>query len=241
RTIEVKRRIPEQTPEQVDRAPTCNFDPMAIVSISAICAVDPIEPKDDNRDNFALRKFLFSTPGTEALNDLSQKYLREVAMRVLALQKTGFAALLTASLAVPEFAAAQTATTDIGTLDQETAEKAFPAKPPYSPYAGRNFPTRPFFGDTHLHTSFSMDAGAFGARLGPKDAYRFAKGEEVVASSGQRAKLSRPLDFLVVSDHSDGMGFFPQLMSADPVLMATPQGRKWYDEINSGKGAQAAV
>jgi hypothetical protein len=86
-----------------------------------------------------------------------------------------------------------------------------------------------------------MDAGAFGARLGPKDAYRFAKGEEVIASSGQRARLSRPLDFLVVSDHSDGMGFFPQLVGGDPALLATPQGRKWYDEINSGKGAQAAV
>jgi hypothetical protein len=72
--------------------------------------------------------------------------------------------------------AAQNETTDVGTLDQEAAEKAFPAKPPYSPYAGRNFPTRPYFGDTHLHTSYSMDAGAFGARLGPKDAYRFAKG-----------------------------------------------------------------
>ena len=68
---------------------------------------------------------------------------------------------------------------------------------------------RPFFGDTHLHTSFSMDAGAFGARLGAEDAYRFARGEEVMASSGQRAKLSRPLDFLVVADHSDNMGFFP--------------------------------
>ena len=76
---------------------------------------------------------------------------------------------------------AQDVTTDIGTLDKATAEKVFPAKPPYSPYAGRNFPTRPYFGDTHTHTSFSMDAGAFGARLGPKDAYRFAKGEEVVA------------------------------------------------------------
>ena len=92
--------------------------------------------------------------------------------------------------------AAQDAITDVGTLDREAADKAFPAQPPYSPYAGRNFPTRPFFGDTHTHTSYSMDAGAFGARLGPKDAYRFAKGEEVIASSGQRAKLSRPLDFL---------------------------------------------
>ena len=91
--------------------------------------------------------------------------------------------------------AAEDQTTDIGTLDKEAAEKAFPTKPPYSPYAGRNFPTRPYFGDTHLHTSYSMDAGAFGARLGPKDAYRFAKGEEVIASSGQRAKLSRPLSW----------------------------------------------
>src|SRR3984957_15377599 len=170
-------------------------------------------------------------------------------MTMLILQQTSFTVMLTASLAatlaanfsVPAFAADPAVTIDIGTLDQETAEKAFPAKPPYSPYAGRNFPTRPFFGDTHLHTSFSMDAGAFGARLGPKDAYRFAKGEEVIASSGQRAKLSRPLDFLVVTDHSDGMGFFPQLMGGDPNLLATTQGRKWFDEINSGKGAQAAV
>src|SRR3569832_1614076 len=122
-------------------------------------------------------------------------------------------------------------TTDIGTLDAESAADAFPAKAkdaqgPYSPHAERDFPTRPFFGDTHTHTSFSMDAGAFGCRLGPADAYRCGKGEEVTASSGQHAKLSRPLDFLVVTDHSDGFGFFPQLMSGDPALLATPQGRK---------------
>ena len=122
-----------------------------------------------------------------------------------------------AGFALPVFAAEQPIT-DVGTLDETSAKEAFPAKPPYSPYAGRNFPTRPFFGDTHLHTSFSMDAGAFGCRLAPQDAYRFAKGEEVTASSGQRVKLSRPLDFLVVSDHSDGFGFFPQLMSGDPAL-----------------------
>ncbi|HSE13674.1 MAG TPA: DUF3604 domain-containing protein [Rudaea sp.] len=130
---------------------------------------------------------------------------------------------------------------DIGQADQATLEKAYPTKPAYSPYAGRDFPTRPFFGDTHLHTSFSMDAGAFGARLGPRDAYRFARGEEVTSSTGQPAKLSRPLDFLVVSDHSDGFGFFPQLMSGDPQLLATPQGRKWYDLIQSGHGAEAAL
>src|SRR4051812_44843078 len=153
-------------------------------------------------------------------------------------------ALLANAFAVSLVVTAATAedlTTDIGTLDKATAEKVFPAKPPYSPYAGRNFPTRPYFGDTHTHTSFSMDAGAFGARLGPKDAYRFAKGEEVMASSGQRAKLSRPLDFLVVADHSDGMGFFPQLLSGDPKTLSYPQARKWYDMIQSGKGTEAAL
>ncbi len=130
---------------------------------------------------------------------------------------------------------------DTGTLDKAAADKAYPAKPPYSPYAGRNFPTRPLFGDTHLHTSFSMDAGAFGARLTPRDAYRFARGEEITASSGQPAKLSRPLDFLVVADHSDGMGFFPLLLAGDPQILADSQGRKWSEMIHSGQGEQAAL
>jgi hypothetical protein len=150
------------------------------------------------------------------------------------------AGLLTVGVAVPAFAQHQT-TTDAGGLDKETASKAFPAKPPYSPYAGRNFPTRPLFGDTHLHTLFSMDAGAFGARLGPADAYRFAKGEEITASSGQLVKLSRPLDFLVVADHSDNMGFFPDLLAGKPDVLADPTGRRWFDMVQSGKGADAAV
>jgi hypothetical protein len=123
---------------------------------------------------------------------------------------------------------------------KESIERAFP-KPPYSPYADRNYPTRPLFGDTHLHTSFSMDAGAFGARLSPRDAYRFARGEAVTASSGQPAKLSRPLDFLVVADHSDNMGFFPDLLAGKPELLADPTGRKWYDMVKSGQGAEAAI
>jgi hypothetical protein len=145
---------------------------------------------------------------------------------------------LAGCFAVHAFAADQT---DIGSADKTRLEKVFPSKPGYSPYAGRSFPTLPLFGDTHLHTSFSMDAGAFGARLTPKDAYRFARGEEVTSNTGQPVRLSRALDFLVVADHSDGMGFFPLLMSGDPELLATPQGRKWYDDIRGGKGAEAAI
>ena len=130
---------------------------------------------------------------------------------------------------------------DIGSADKSDLEKVHPTKPPYSPYADRNFPTRPYFGDTHLHTAYSMDAGAFGARLGPRDAYRFARGEQVTSNTGQPVKLSRPLDFLVVADHSDGMGFFPLLLSGDPAVLADPQGRKWHDMIQSGQGAAAAI
>ncbi len=116
-----------------------------------------------------------------------------------------------------------------------------PEQPPYSPYANRAEPTRPFFGDTHLHTSFSMDAGAFGARLGPRDAYRFARGEQVTSSTGQPVRLARPLDFLVVADHSDGFGFFPMILGGAPEVLADAQGRKWHDMIQSGRGAEAAV
>jgi hypothetical protein len=125
----------------------------------------------------------------------------------------------------------------------ETLEGAFPEHRHYSPYVGRNFPTEVFWGDTHLHTGMSMDAGAFGARLMPDDAYRFAKGGELTSSTGLQAKLSRPLDFLVVADHSDNMGFFPKLHGGDPAMLADPTGRRWYDMVMAGgqQGVAAAV
>jgi hypothetical protein len=153
---------------------------------------------------------------------------------------TAIGLVLGAILALPLVAAAQESG-DAGALTKEAAAKVFAAKPLYSPYAGRNFPTRPLFGDTHLHTAASFDAGAFGARLGPRDAYRFARGEEIMASSGQPAKLSRPLDFLVVADHSDNMGFFPDFFAGKPELLADPTGRRWYDMLKSGEGAKAAM
>ncbi len=112
---------------------------------------------------------------------------------------------------------------------------------PYSPYAGGAIPNKVFWGDTHLHTAFSMDAGAFGNRLGLEEAYQFARGEEVRSSSGGRAKLARPLDFLVVADHSDNMGFFPDLFAANPQIMSDPKGKEWYNKIQEGKGMEVAM
>jgi len=124
---------------------------------------------------------------------------------------------------------------------QQDLQKVFPKKHPYSPYADRHFPERVYWGDTHLHTSFSFDAGTFGCRLTPEDAYRFAKGQEVTTSSGQRVRLARPLDFLVVADHSDGFGFFPLVFKGDPSITADPTGRRWNEMIHNGQGADAAI
>ena len=125
----------------------------------------------------------------------------------------------------------------------ESLEGAFPAQKHYSPYAGRNFPDQVYWGDTHLHTGMSMDAGAFGARLGPEDAYRFARGEELTSSTGLQVRLGRPLDFLVVADHSDNMGFFPRLYAGDPGMLADPTGKRWYEMIQAGgqQGVQVAI
>jgi Protein of unknown function (DUF3604) len=106
-------------------------------------------------------------------------------------------------------------------------------KTEYSPYAGRNFPTRVLWGDTHPHTAVSVDAGTM-CRIGQEDAFRFARGEEISTTWGLRAKLSRPLDFLVISDHAEMYGLMPQLLSGDPEVLSTEKGKKWYDELKSG-------
>ncbi len=109
----------------------------------------------------------------------------------------------------------------------------------YSPYAGRNFPTKVFWGDTHLHTNNSLDARAAGVTLSPEDAYRFARGEEVTASYGERLRLSRPLDWLVVTDHSDAMGVMKEVVAGNPDLMRDPVLRDWHERII--QGGQTAI
>ncbi|CUH48776.1 DUF3604 domain-containing protein [Ruegeria atlantica] len=130
---------------------------------------------------------------------------------------------------------------DAGAISKDRLAGVVSKEPDYSPWAGRNYPTKPLWGDTHLHSGASFDAGAAGATVGPRDAYRLARGEEITSSTGQQVRLSRPLDFLVVADHSDNMGFMPDLLSGKPEILANPKGRKWYDLIKSGKGDEAFV
>ena len=121
---------------------------------------------------------------------------------------------------------------DAGTLDiKNVAHNA----PDYSPFVDRHVPDRVLWGDTHLHTKLSLDAGFFGNTLGPEQAYRFAMGEEVTSSTGERAKLIRPLDWLVIADHGVYYGLVDLINTADPAFLADPVGKRWYDLYNGTK------
>ena len=107
------------------------------------------------------------------------------------------------------------------------------AKDDFSPYVGREYPTQVYWGDTHLHTAVSVDAGTM-CRLDQETAFRFARGEEVTTTHGLRAKLSRPLDWIVISDHAEMYGLMPQLLKGDPEILASEKGRRWYDMLSTG-------
>jgi hypothetical protein len=115
-----------------------------------------------------------------------------------------------------------------------TSVEAQERKQRYSPYAGKKYPTRVFFGDTHHHTANSGDAFMAGNRLTPEQAYRFARGEEVVSSTGVPAKLSRPLDFLVVSDHAEGLGIMFQVAAGNPAFASDPTLIRWGKALKTG-------
>jgi hypothetical protein len=63
-----------------------------------------------------------------------------------------------------------------------------------------------YFGDLHVHTTYSLDAYGFGTLATPYDAYRFATGEAIANPAGFKMQLSRPLDFYAVTDHGMFLG-----------------------------------
>jgi len=114
----------------------------------------------------------------------------------------------------------------------------------FSPYVERtaadsNLAEGVYWGDTHLHTSYSTDAGMFGNTLGPEEAFRFARGEEVLTSHGIRARLIRPLDFLVVADHAENLGLAPFIAESNPELLKNEWGRMVHDLVKSGNSREA--
>ncbi len=108
---------------------------------------------------------------------------------------------------------------------------------PYSPYAERAYPTRVLFGDTHVHSALSADAGGGGTTLMPRDMYRFARGEQVASNTGQPVKLARPFDFYMLTEHSDGMGSITDIIKGAPNILADPQGKKFHEAFNQGGDA----
>ncbi|MFG6157625.1 DUF3604 domain-containing protein [Halomonas sp. 1390] len=157
-------------------------------------------------------------------------------MRSTMLLSTSLAALLSLA-AIP--ATAQV-TTDAGTIDPERTARFFD-QPGYSPYAGRQYPLRPLWGEQHLHTSWSPDAIAAGTRVGPDEALQYAKGAEITSSTGQPVRLSRPYDWMVVADHSDALGVMASVLEGDPALMADPTLKAWHQGMNAGGEAASAV
>ena len=105
----------------------------------------------------------------------------------------------------------------------------------YSPYAQRSFPSQVFWGDTHVHSGLSMDAGLFGNTTDTETMLRFARGEEVMSASGQPVKLARPLDWIVTTEHSDGMGMITDLARGAPNIMDSEQGARWAAGLRAGR------
>ena len=142
--------------------------------------------------------------------------------------KAGVAALMLS------FSGFANAADPVGLTPTDEDSDAMAMKRSYSPYAQRGFPTQVYWGDTHVHTNNSLDARGFGVTLGPEEAFKFARGDEVITSHGLPFKLSRALDWLVVADHSDGMGAMKEVIAGNPNLLKDPTVKKWHTSMNAG-------
>lgn len=134
---------------------------------------------------------------------------------------------LTTLLLIATIATTSTQTLASSTKPTEAAKK-------YSPPANTTHATNVYWGDSHLHTGLSLDAGLFGNTLGPDEAWRLARGERIIASTGIPVQLARPLDWMVLTDHSDMMGIAADIKSGTPNILADKKGKEWHEGFKQG-------
>ena len=120
-------------------------------------------------------------------------------------------------------------------------EVSVPVEPPAPVEVG--VPTDPlrvaYFGDTHTHSSWSIDAFAANVRIGPDDAYRYAKGERIGQVSDEQIQIrSGPLDFMALAEHSEAMGIAMEALDPDSAVAQTQIGR---DLVSSDPEASKAT
>ena len=112
--------------------------------------------------------------------------------------------------------------------------KATDQEKQYSPYANAKYPENVYWGDSHLHTGLSLDAGLFGNTVGLDDAWRFARGEQITSSTGIPVRLARPLDWAIITDHTDMMGIATDLQNGAPNILADKKGKEWHEKFKQG-------
>lgn len=95
-----------------------------------------------------------------------------------------------------------------------------------------------FYGELHMHTGYSFDAYTFATRCTPEDAYEFAKGKPLAHPTGKVYQLSRPIDFMAVTDHGFYMGVLPRMADESHPLYKHPLAR---DVRDPNREVQAAV
>jgi hypothetical protein len=84
---------------------------------------------------------------------------------------------------------------------------------------------RAFFGETHLHTALSFDAWPIGVKTTPDQAYRFGRGEPILAM-GVQVRRAWPLDFMAVTDHAEWLGVLNELDDPSGALARSELGTR---------------
>ncbi|SFV54306.1 hypothetical protein MNB_SM-4-343 [hydrothermal vent metagenome] len=128
-------------------------------------------------------------------------------------------------------------------IEEKTVERAEKVRQQvdFSPHADIEYPTKLLFGEQHIHSALSADAGGGGTKLLPRDLYRFAKGGQVMSNTNQPVKRDRPLDFMCITEHTDGMGAITDILKGSANIMADEQGKSFHDKFaKGGKTAKLA-